>query len=159
MRKVIKIILWLLVLYGAYSLVRTYLIKPESNVSSMSCVVDEARLLYLINEERKEQKVRPLTYSKQLSISAEMKAIDMYEHNYWGHVSPDGVEPWGFFLSAGYDYTNAGENLAREFCGADDLFEAWKNSKEHYENMISDHFEEIGIGIYRQYAVNHFGRQ
>lgn len=159
---IIRAILWLLVLYGALSLVRNALAKPQVVKESAvveNCDADPARLLYLINVERKTQNIRPLRYNPQLEISAKMKAMDMVERGYWGHVAPDGTEPWGFFLAAGYDYRNSGENLARDFCGADEVFQAFKDSPAHYENMINEKFAEFGTGSYGDFTVNHFGRQ
>lgn len=160
-KNLIRIILWLLVFYGAVSLVRDALVKPQEVKEAVveMCNIDKAELLYLVNKERKEQNVSPLIYNEQLNLSAQMKALDMYERGYFAHVSPDGTEPWAFFLTAGYDYRNSGENLALDFCSAKEVFEAWKRSPDHYENMINEKFREVGFGVYKQYSVQHFGRR
>ena len=53
----------------------------------------------------------------------------MLEHNYWAHVSPDGVEPWQFIQQQNYFYLSAGENLARDFISEKDLVAAWMASR------------------------------
>ncbi|MDP1710228.1 MAG: CAP domain-containing protein, partial [bacterium] len=41
----------------------------------------------------------------------------------------------------------AGENLARDFCSAGATVDAWMNSPTHRENMLSENYKEIGIGV------------
>ena len=71
----------------------------------------------------------------------------MLAKGYWAHFAPDGTSPWSFFLSFGYKYQYAGENLARDFSNANDAVNAWMNSPTHRENILNSKYKEIGIGV------------
>src|SRR3989304_4267883 len=86
------------------------------------------QLLVLTNEKRAELGLPPLTLSTQLSTAAMLKAQDMLEKDYWAHNSPDGKTPWVFIKETGYNYTYAGENLAKGFNSAEDGVNAWMAS-------------------------------
>jgi hypothetical protein len=107
--------------------------------------VDE--VFRLTNQKRQEAGLPPLKLDPVLSQAAKNKGEDMLAKDYWAHVSPDGVEPWKFFLDAGYKYRYAGENLARDFSDAASAVEAWMASPSHRENMLSPKYEEIGIAV------------
>ena len=72
---------------------------------------------------------------------------DMFAKQYWAHVSADGKQPWDFISDAGYSYTVAGENLARDFQHADQVVEAWMASPTHKANILHEKYTEIGIAV------------
>jgi hypothetical protein len=111
-----------------------------SNIS-----IDE--VLRLTNQKRQEAGLSPLKLDPVLSQAAKNKGEDMLAKDYWAHVSPDGVEPWKFFIDAGYKYRYAGENLARDFSNASSAVDAWMASPSHRENMLSPKYEEIGLAV------------
>jgi hypothetical protein len=122
---------------------------PRANVRVLGYAanisVDE--VFRLTNQKRQEAGLPPLELDPVLSQAAKNKGEDMLAKDYWAHVSPDGVEPWKFFLDAGYKYRYAGENLARDFSDAASAVEAWMASPSHRENMLSPKYEEIGIAV------------
>lgn len=71
----------------------------------------------------------------------------MVAKSYWAHFAPDGKTPWDFVRQAGYNFTAAGENLARDFGGVDPMISAWLASPTHRENLLSSNFTEIGVGV------------
>jgi hypothetical protein len=71
----------------------------------------------------------------------------MFSKNYWAHVAPDGTTPWDFIKKNGYNYSSAGENLARDFNDSQSVVSAWMASKSHRENIVNLHYREIGIGV------------
>ena len=71
----------------------------------------------------------------------------MLAKGYWAHFAPDGTSPWSFFLSFGYKYRYAGENLARDFQDAPSAVNAWMNSPSHRENILNPNYRDIGIGV------------
>lgn len=101
----------------------------------------------LTNEQRLAQGLPPLAYNETLSDAARRKAANMFEENYWSHNSPTGKSPWVWFSAAGYRYTHAGENLAKDFGSSDRMMEAWMNSATHKANIVSDKFHDIGIAV------------
>ncbi len=104
-------------------------------------------LLEYTNERRAESGLKPLKLNNDLSKAAYAKAEDMFEKDYWAHVAPDGTQPWDFILGAGYDYTHAGENLAKNFNGSKEVVEAWYRSDSHRANLLNENYEDIGFAV------------
>lgn len=99
------------------------------------------------NKERVSHGLKPLKISQQLSQAAKGKAQDMFINDYWAHTSSAGLTPWDFIIDAGYSYSYAGENLAKDFRNTQSMLRAWMNSPTHRENIISDKYEEVGITV------------
>lgn len=106
-----------------------------------------ADLLELTNKKRDDAGLNDLKINPELSKAAEEKAKDMFKNNYWAHVSPDGKEPWDFILAQDYDYSYAGENLAKNFNSSKEVVEAWVKSPSHKENLLSKNYDEIGFAV------------
>jgi hypothetical protein len=71
----------------------------------------------------------------------------MFKNNYWAHVSPTGTEPWDFILAEDYDYSYAGENLAKNFNSSKEVVTAWYNSPSHKENLLNKNYTEMGFAV------------
>ncbi len=101
------------------------------------------------NRSRGGEDLPLLGESALLDVAATMKAEDMARKGYFAHVSPEGVSPWYWIAQAGYAYSYAGENLAINFSDSGDVVAAWLNSPAHRQNILSQHFTEMGIGTAR----------
>lgn len=119
--------------------------KPEILGYASRISIDE--VFKLVNEKRSEAGLSPLKLDSALSQAARNKGEDMLNKDYWAHVSPDGVEPWKFFLDVGYKYRYAGENLARDFSDAASVVSAWMASPTHRDNILSPKYEDIGLAV------------
>jgi len=134
-------------------------------VLGYSSEITISKVLDQTNTERVKLGLKPLTFNSTLSKSAQLKADDMFTNNYWAHTSPEGKSPWDFFNNAGYEYSVAGENLAKDFYDTEGLLKAWMNSPTHRENIINPKYQEIGIGVVNgilggvktTLVVQHFG--
>ena len=71
----------------------------------------------------------------------------MFSKDYWAHNAPDGTTPWVFIKNTGYNYIYAGENLARGFNSASDVINAWMNSPEHRQNVLSPNYQNVGFAV------------
>ncbi len=109
--------------------------------------ISSQTLLVLTNKDREQVGLMPLRLNDALAKAALSKAKYMFVNNYWAHNAPDGTTPWVFIKQAGYDYTYAGENLARGFATSDDVVKAWMASPTHKENMLSSNYQDIGFAI------------
>jgi hypothetical protein len=109
----------------------------------------EDDFLQLINAERAIQGRTPLVISSELTQAAQLHSQDMMNQNYFSHTSLNGDTLGDRIRAAGYDYLAAGENIAWHtgVANASRVFEMWRNSPGHYSNMISNSFEEIGLGF------------
>ena len=121
------------------------ILKPGILGYSSEITVD--KVISQTNNERQKLGLDPLKYNATLSQSAAAKAQDMFANNYWAHNSPQGKTPWDFFKFAGYQYSVAGENLAKDFYDTDGLIKAWMNSPTHRDNIVNSKYQEIGIGV------------
>ncbi|MDB5244454.1 MAG: hypothetical protein JWN18_324 [Parcubacteria group bacterium] len=131
-----------LVILGLFTLsaVDTYLLRTSSLASVISAV-----LVDLTNGDRTSDRLGNLTISPTLTLAAQAKADDMAAHSYFAHTSPDGKNSWYWFNQAGYTFLYAGENLAVDFSDSVDVEHAWMNSPTHRENILNEHFSQIGI--------------
>jgi len=104
-------------------------------------------LLSYTNVARASVGMPPLTANSQLATAAQNKASYMFEHNFWAHNAPDGKVPWDFMKEQGYIYVYAGENLARGYSNAQEVVDAWMNSPEHRQNLLSPNYQEVGFAV------------
>ncbi|MCX8008608.1 MAG: CAP domain-containing protein, partial [Patescibacteria group bacterium] len=105
------------------------------------------QLLQKTNEKRIEAGLRPLVLNQQLSQAAAKKAQDMFAKNYWAHIAPDGRTPWDFILAAGYKYSVAGENLAKNFQDSESVVNAWMASPTHRDNILKSSYRDVGFAV------------
>lgn len=109
--------------------------------------ITKVQLLADTNEEREKYGQQPLVHNEQLAQAAYLKAQDMLAKQYWSHDAPDGSRPWKWINEAGYNYAEAGENLARGFNSTPAIISAWMNSPTHRENILKADFTEVGFAV------------
>jgi len=142
-------------------------IIPAPQALANHADISAIELVELTNAERARSNVPTLTVNETLVRSAEAKAQDLLERDYFNHDTPDGKTPWTFFTDAGYSYTWAGENLAIDFVTAAPIQRAWMGSPTHAANILNPHYREIGIAVvegdfngkHTAVVVQHFGSQ
>ncbi len=85
--------------------------------------------------------------------------------NHYGHVGPNGSEPWERMSAEGYRWRAAAENIAAGQRGVAAVMTSWRESSGHYANMVNPDYEHVGFGYYREdgsqyrtYWVQNFGR-
>src|SRR3989339_270390 len=105
------------------------------------------RVLELTNKDRQENNLGSLTINPVLIASAQAKAQDLIDKNYFAHHSPDGKKPWDFINRDEYQYLYVGENLAMNFTTADSVHAALMNSPTHKKNILNDKYNEVGIAM------------
>jgi hypothetical protein len=99
----------------------------------------------ITNSYRTSSELSQLTINPVLEEAAKRKAEDMAQKGYFAHTSPEGITPWHWFEDVGYDFIYAGENLAIHFTDSNEVVSAWMDSPGHRNNILSQHFVEIGI--------------
>src|SRR3989344_7797598 len=119
--------------------------KP--GVLGISGNIDQKRLIELTNIERQKNGLSPVSENSALDQAAELKAQNMFQENYWAHFAPSGKTPWDFISGAGYKFTYAGENLAKNFTSAEAVVAAWMASQTHRDNLLNSKYKDIGIAV------------
>lgn len=120
---------------------------PGGLVLGYASSITPSQVIGDTNGQREAAGLAPLTANDQLTAAALAKANYMFAHDFWAHVAPDGTTPWVFIHNAGYTYTVAGENLARDFSDEPSMMSAWMNSPTHRENIMNPKFHDIGIAV------------
>ena len=115
--------------------------------SLYSSAITPSNIISLTNETRRNLGLPELAADSKLAQAAQAKAEDMFLNGYFAHTSPDGVTPWYWFRTYGYNYRSAGENLAAHFTEAEDVEAGWMASPTHRDNIVSDRYNEIGVGV------------
>lgn len=109
--------------------------------------ISSQNVVKLVNLSRAEAGLAPLVENQVLTKIANDKAQDMLDKKYFAHTSPDGVSPWHWFEKEKYDYKYAGENLAIDFMSAESQHKAWMGSEKHRQNILNNHYSEIGVAV------------
>lgn len=90
----------------------------------------------------------PLAENTQLNAAASRKVQDMFNRQYFEHVSPDGKNIGDLVESTGYEYIAVGENLALgNYKDDQELVQAWMDSPGHRANILNTRFREIGVAV------------
>ena len=121
--------------------------NEENNNDTSSTLPNTAEtVLNLINEERKAQGITPLQIDDLLNSTAQAKATDMVKNNYFSHESPTYGSPFEMMQNAGITYRTAGENIAGN-PSVENAIKSWLASESHKQNLLSNAYNYIGIGI------------
>lgn len=117
----------------------------------------EDQIFTLVNKQRIDDGLEPLTRSSVLDKSAKLKLEDMLENDYFAHTSPRNVTPWYFFRLAGYDELYAGENLATGMVDPLNAITSWMASPTHKAEILSTRYIDSGIAVREVGSVNNSG--
>jgi cell division septation protein DedD len=120
---------------------------PGAMVLGYATDINVADLLTQTNQQRAAAGLPALTLDTRLNHSASLKAANMFEENYWAHVSPSGIQPWYWFSQAGYSYTYAGENLAKDFDTTAGTVQGWMDSPGHRANILNVSYKNVGFAV------------
>jgi hypothetical protein len=120
----------------------------KNNPATLAYATEMSRsgLLAGTNSQRNANGQSTLVLNDKLNSSAQAKAEDMANRDYWSHNTPDGEEPWVFIDAQGYSYIKAGENLAYGFSDSNATIIGWMNSPSHKANLLDSAFSEVGFG-------------
>lgn len=121
----------------------------------------EAAIVDQVNAVRFDAGVENLGRDSGLRLAAREHSRDMHERDFFAHQNPDGEEPWH------RAHCDAAETLYDSPIGGSvegptgDTFDTttvqgaaaitvagWVESPPHYEIMIDDVFEQIGVGVH-----------
>ncbi len=117
-----------------------------NNTTSFSMSSDEKIIFDLLNKARTNAGLAKLSADKTLFKVARLKAQDMVKNSYFSHTSPSYGSPFKMMKTYGVSYKVAGENIAGN-PSLQDAVTAWLNSPTHKQNILSNSYNYIGIGI------------
>lgn len=119
-----------------------------TNTSKKSAKLASASVIADTNEQRAQNNLPPLVENPTLDDIAVLRLDDMFENQYFAHVSPAGESAETVASSVGYAHLALGENLAEGiFSGNAGLVGAWMSSPGHRANILNTHYDQIGVAV------------
>ncbi|MFQ5342694.1 MAG: S8 family serine peptidase [Anaerolineae bacterium] len=105
----------------------------------------EARVVQLINSNRADQGLPPLSVDSRLVQAARRHSQDMATNNFFDHYGSDGSSPFDRIRDAGYSFRSAGETIAGGYTSPESAVNGWMNSSGHRAILLGN-FDEVGVG-------------
>lgn len=101
------------------------------------------------NIQRDETESLPaLLGNDKLDAIAMERLDDMFEKQYFEHLSPKGESASSVAEDIGYGFISIGENIALgNFKDDQALVQAWMDSPGHRANILKDDYTELGIAV------------
>jgi len=119
---------------------------PDQDSNTAMTALEQAAA-ELVNQQRIQYGLKPLTIDAGLSVKARIKSQDMKNNGYFNHNSPTYGTPFQMMQSLGITYRSAGENIAMGYSTAEAVVRAWMNSESHRANILSNKYKSLGIGF------------
>lgn len=120
--------------------------SSNTTTTSFSMSANEKIIFDLLNKARTDAGLPKLSADATLFKVARLKAQDMVKKSYFSHTSPTYGSPFKMMKTYGVSYKVAGENIAGN-PSLQDAVTAWLNSATHKQNILSNSYNYIGIGI------------
>lgn len=121
-------------------------VSPQQNRLSSNPFMN--RVLTLVNQHRKQARLKPLKLNAQLNASAQAHSQDMALNDFFGHQGFQGSTADKRILAAGYNYAVVGENIAAGFATPEEAVQAWMDSPSHRKNILHPMMKQMGVGFY-----------
>jgi uncharacterized protein YkwD len=109
---------------------------------------NELEAIRLINEERANAGLQPVTISIELCKVARIKAVEMATMGYLSHESPNYGLPKEMLNTFGVRHSIVSENAS--YTGgtyASGIVWGWMRSEGHKRNLMNPNHKEVGIGV------------
>jgi uncharacterized protein YkwD len=97
----------------------------------------------LVNQERARRHLPGLVANRRLNRSAQGWTNMMVTHRLFTH----GADFASRISAVGFDWSNAGENIAAGFQTPASVVHAWMRSTGHCQNILSPIFRMVGTGV------------
>src|SRR3990172_10493749 len=123
------------------------LFQPSAGRADPAIDCFEQEFLSILNQYRAQNGRPPLDLNTQLSAAADWMSGDLGANDYFSHIDSLGRSPGQRARDYGY-FGGVGENIAGgvPLTSAQAVFDAWKGSPGHNDNMLGSTYRVIGIG-------------
>jgi uncharacterized protein YkwD len=120
---------------------------PAPQPAPAGLTANETALYNLINSDRANAGVAPVSINMNAVAAARAKAQDMIANNYFGHQSPTYGSPGQLLTRYGVSYRSYGENIAmvQNVYIADASF--LTSTAGHREIMLDPKYNQVGVGV------------
>ena len=117
-----------------------------ATASNVSMSENEQIVFDLINNARTKKGLKKLGAGVTLTKLAGLKSDEMVSKEYFSHSSPTYGDPFKMLTNNKVEYKTAGENIAGN-PNLEDAVNAWLDSETHRQNIYSNSYNYIGIGV------------
>jgi uncharacterized protein YkwD len=116
--------------------------------SPLQEVLNRESIVDLTNKARGLNGLPALGENPILNTIAETRARDMFEKQYFAHVSPTGDQASDVAQRIGYKYKIIAENIASgRFLTNQKVIDGWMQSPGHRKNLLSTEVKDLGVAI------------
>ena len=116
--------------------------NAQAPAATTSAPILRAAVVCLANQQRVNRGLPPMVENSVLDGTAQMWTNTLVAQHIFEH---------GNFTQrldgAGYDWSNAGENIATGYDTPASVVAAWMASPEHCQNVLNPNFADIGVGV------------
>lgn len=106
----------------------------------------DQEVLKLVNQERTQRGLKPLTLNAKLDQAADKHSKDMAEKDFFSHTGKNGSSIGDRASAAGYQWSRLGENIAAGQRTPESVVQGWMNSSGHRANILNPNYAHMGLG-------------
>lgn len=130
--------------------IKSFIPVIESNFSTeLELSAEELLLFSKVNEERAKSGLSLLSIDQKLVRLARLKSEEMFEVNYFSHISPTYGTALDMIKRSGMTArVMGGENIAKAKTVLR-VHTLLMSSREHRDNILNPLYDTIGIGVHK----------
>lgn len=117
----------------------------DRDYSSTSLDPEKAR--DIINQYRRDKKLKPLKLNAELTEAAKAHSRDLSKWDRISHYGSDGSNPWDRVKRTGYRARVAAENVGTGQVDFEEVMRGWKASPGHNKNLLLPEASEMGLAL------------
>lgn len=109
--------------------------------------LDPEKARDIINQYRRDNKLKPLKLNAELTEAAKAHSRDLSKWDRISHYGSDGSNPWDRVKRTGYRARLAAENVGTGQIDFDEVMKGWKASPGHNKNLLLSDASEMGLAL------------
>jgi uncharacterized protein YkwD len=109
--------------------------------------LDPEKARDIINQYRRDKKLKPLTLNAELTEAAKAHSRDLSKWDRISHYGSDGSNPWDRVKRTGYKARLAAENVGTGQIDFQEVMRGWKASPGHNKNLLLADASEMGLAL------------
>ncbi len=128
----------------------------EANELTKNNIAIANNILNMVNELRANLNINKLVLDDDLTLSANIRAIELAYSNKLEHTRPNNLKWFSVLDDLKIKYGYAGENIGWYYKLDKDVMEAWTKSQGHYQNMVNLNYQKLGVGYIKLNNENYW---
>ena len=109
--------------------------------------LDPAKARDIINQYRRDNKLKPLKLNAELTEAAKAHSRDLSQGDRISPYGSDGSNPWDRVKRTGYKARLAAENVGTGQIDFEEVMRGWKASPGHNKNLLLADASEMGLAL------------